>query len=174
MRNIYVISDTHFNHSNILTFKNQNGQLIRPEFDTIEQMNECIADNWADTVKDGDIVYHLGDVFMTGDPNFINKLPGRKRLILGNHDDLKKIIKLGCFSKIQLFRVFREFNIILSHVPMDTNSRKNCLNVHGHIHERSMNDNNYVNVCVERTKYKPVDLESLAGQDCSQQLTLDF
>ena len=95
MRDIWFISDTHFNHSNFLKFTDADGKLIRP-FDTIEQMNELIMGNWADTVKPGDIIYHLGDVYFGSHDEagkMLRKLPGRKRLIVGNHDDIKEIVK---------------------------------------------------------------------------------
>ena len=89
MRNIFVISDTHFFHKNILTFKNKDGELIRPGFSSVEEMNETIIDNWNKTVNDEDVIYHLGD-FTFGSNNRIKdvapRLKGRKRLLLGNHD----------------------------------------------------------------------------------------
>ena len=71
MKNIWLISDTHFFHSNILKFTDDNGELIRGKlFDTVEQMNECMLDNWNSVVKPGDIVYHLGDVMMGNKEEF--------------------------------------------------------------------------------------------------------
>jgi calcineurin-like phosphoesterase family protein len=109
-RNIWVISDTHWNHENILRFTDTNGKLIRGSlFDNIEEMNQCIFDNWNDTVKQGDIVYHLGDVYFKKWDTRINALPGKKRLILGNHDDCRDTNFDGVFSKISLWRVLCHF-----------------------------------------------------------------
>lgn len=167
MRQIWVISDTHINHTNILSFEDELGRLIRPMFDNIDQMNEYICDNWAETVKDGDIVYHLGDVYFgkaEESAKLIRKLPGRKRLIVGNHDDIKKIAKQSIFQKIQLWRAFKEFNCILSHIPIHSSSlfvggRQNK-NVHGHTHQRVLLEP-YKNVCVEQVNYTPVNLEEI-------------
>ena len=49
MAEIFVISDTHFNHSNILDFKDYIGKPCR-EFDSVEQMNEAMLDNWVSVV----------------------------------------------------------------------------------------------------------------------------
>ena len=53
---IYIISDTHFNHENIIKYCN------RP-FKDINEMNDAIIDNWNRIVKKDEIVYHLGDFF---------------------------------------------------------------------------------------------------------------
>ena len=93
MPNTFVISDTHFNHELILTFKDYVGKPVR-HFDSVAQMNECMFDNWNSVVTPADTVYHLGDVLFGYDKeqwladNF-NKLNGKKHLILGNHDNPK-------------------------------------------------------------------------------------
>ena len=60
MPNTFVISDTHFNHELILTFKDYVGKPVR-HFDSVAQMNECMFDNWNSVVTPADTVYHLGD-----------------------------------------------------------------------------------------------------------------
>ena len=61
MAKTFVISDTHFNHAGILDFKDYIGKPCR-EFDSIEQMNECMLDNWVSVVGPKDTVIHCGDV----------------------------------------------------------------------------------------------------------------
>ena len=51
----FVISDTHFNHENIIRYCN------RP-FKNATEMNEIIIKNWNEIVTNNDIVIHLGDV----------------------------------------------------------------------------------------------------------------
>ena len=47
MRDIWVISDTHFGHENILKFRDKDGELIRGKlFDDIEQHDEVMIDQW--------------------------------------------------------------------------------------------------------------------------------
>ena len=50
MGKIFVTSDTHFNHKNIIEY------CKRPFKDTLE-MNEYIIEKWNSVVKDEDIVY---------------------------------------------------------------------------------------------------------------------
>ena len=171
-RDIWVVSDTHFSHSNILTFVDSNtGLRVRPEFDTVEQMNECMIENWNSVVKAGDIVYHLGDVTFGDKEQFKSlwpKLQGSKRLIVGNHDDIKFLSSGGFFKKVMMWRMFPEFGLLMSHVPLHESALwrgkehdKQMLNVHGHIHQNPSPEGPYRNVCVEQINYTPVNIEEL-------------
>ena len=177
MRDIWVISDTHFFHENILKFKDSDGKPIRGSlFSSVEEMNETMVDNWNKVVQKGDIVYHLGDVFFGQKDEFIKlwkRLNGSKRLILGNHDDAKFFVKHELVQKILMWRMFTEFNVVLTHVPIHesalqrgkpgeeyTNPR-NLLNIHGHTHQNGSPDGPYKSVCVEMVDYTPQPLEQL-------------
>jgi calcineurin-like phosphoesterase family protein len=97
MRDIFVISDTHFRHSAILSFKDRNGDPVRGHlFADVDAMDEHMIERWNSVVKQGDVVYHLGDVAILktqSDEQWFKKnwarLNGSKRLIVGNHDDIK-------------------------------------------------------------------------------------
>lgn len=171
-RDIWIISDTHFNHTNILTFTDSNtGLKVRPEFDTVEQMNECMIENWNSVVKQGDIVYHLGDVLMGDKEGFKSlwaKLNGSKRLIVGNHDDVKFMSSGSFFKKVMMWRMFPEFGLLMSHVPLHESALwrgkgtdKQMVNVHGHIHQNPAPEGPYKCVCVEQINYTPVNIEEL-------------
>lgn len=170
-RDIWVTSDGHLNHENILKFTDsKTGKRIRPEFDTVQQMNECLLDSWNSVVKKGDIVYHLGDVFFGPKEDFQKMWPkfnGSKRLIVGNHDDIIYLSAGGFFKKVQMWRMFPEFGLMFSHVPLHPsnlfrhNNGETLLNVHGHIHQNDSPDGPYRNVCVEKTNYTPVNIEEL-------------
>ena len=80
---VFFTSDTHFGHSNIIKY------CARP-FDTTNNMDEALINNWnAKVPKDG-IVYHLGD-FAWGSINYWEKireqLNGEIILVYGNHDE---------------------------------------------------------------------------------------
>lgn len=169
-REIWVISDTHFGHRNIIEYCN------RP-FKNSLLMNEAIRENWNSTVKDGDIVYHLGDVYMGWNEKedigkFLGSLNGRKRLVMGNHDNGKDVILHKTFQKIMIWRMFPEFGLLLTHVPVHesslfrgaTGNEKDppkLRNVHGHIHEKSSPSSDHINACVEWHNYRPVNIEEL-------------
>ncbi len=61
---MYFISDTHFNHSNIIKY-------CRLSFKDINEMNETIINNWNSVVTKGDTVYHLGDFCLSTDEKTI-------------------------------------------------------------------------------------------------------
>lgn len=179
-RNIWVISDTHFGHENILKFKDsKTGNFVRGHlFDNVDQMDDYMLTKWNETVSEGDIVYHLGDVFMGDKARFSKlfpKLKGSKRLIVGNHDDIKFLSSGGWFKKVMMWRMFPEFKLIMSHVPLHQSNLlkltdkggvwpddcETYLNVHGHIHQNPSPDGPYKNVSVEAIDYTPINIEEL-------------
>ena len=161
-RDVWVISDTHFNHENILKFSNGRGD----DFSSVKEMNECMIDNWNSVVKKGDLVYHLGDVFFGNKGEFHTlwkKLNGAKRLIVGNHDDVKFLARGEYFQKIMLWRMFPEFNAILTHLPMHESNMKiwgdydeDSVNIHGHIHRNPAPSSRHKCVSVEQINYTPI------------------
>ena len=169
-RDIWFTSDTHFNHLNMLSFKNEDGSPVRP-FRSLREMNETIIDNWNTRVKPSDIIYHLGDVFFGSKDDFEQlwpRLNGKKRLIVGNHDNIKYIVQGGFFAKIMMWRVWHDKNLLFTHVPVHQDVLRervldadDAINIHGHTHSRGSPEGPYRSVCVEMTDYKPVHLEEL-------------
>ena len=159
MKNIWVTSDTHFNHSNIIKYCD------RP-FSSSLEMDEALIENWNSVVKTGDKVYHLGDVYIKAKKGYIEsilkRLNGNKRLILGNHDNGKDQILQRYFEKILMWRDFKDFGFLLTHIPIHESSViKDRVNVHGHIHQRQSPEGRYINVCVEKTNYTPIHIEEI-------------
>lgn len=160
MGKIFVVSDTHFAHTNIIKYCD------RP-FDTAEEMDWHMVEKWNSVVSPGDKVYHLGDVYMGGNRDYmewlLSRLNGQKRLILGNHDNGKDQVLQRYFKKINVWRMFPEYGLLLTHVPVheSTLKAKDLKNVHGHIHNKSSPAGPYTCVCVEQVDYTPVDIETL-------------
>ena len=162
---IFVISDTHFGHANILKFKDVNDNPLRV-FESVEHMNETMVENWNRVVSDGDIVYHLGDVYFGKGHEVLDRLKGRKRLILGNHDNGKCQNLHRHFQKILMWRMFPEYNCLLTHVPVHVSSLyKTKYNLHGHVHRNSVPEERYINCCVEMLDFTPTPIESLVPKE---------
>lgn len=176
-KDIWLISDTHFGHANILYFQDKEGKFIRgSRFSSVDEMDETMVENWNKTVKPGDLVYHLGDVFMGSKENFLKLwkgLNGSKRLILGNHDDAKFFIKNELVTKVVVWRELHEYGLLLSHIPLDptqlfrhrhniySEEKEMLLNVHGHIHQNPSPTEHHRCVCVEHIDYTPIHIEEL-------------
>lgn len=154
MSDIYVISDTHFGHANIIRYSS------RP-FASVEEMDEVMIARWNARVRPQDIIYHLGDVAIGQDAlnRVMPRLAGHKRLVLGNHDNhapMRDYIRY--FEKILAWRLFKP--LILTHVPIHQGSfGKATVNLHGHVHTNPAPAGPYINGCVEVTDYRPVPLD---------------
>lgn len=168
----YYIADTHFGHDNIRRLSN------RP-FETVEEMDRTIIENWNKKVTDKDDVYILGDFsFKGGDPiSYAKQLKGRKHLIIGNHDtallkhpDFKK-----CFVEAKDIKKINDsgIEIVLCHYPMVewAGYYKGALHLFGHIHntfhnpntQYAMNMKNAYNVGVDIIGFEPCTLEEITS-----------
>ena len=66
--NIYVISDTHLGHANILTY-------CKRPFKNVEVMNQELARRWNRKVNKHDVVYFLGDFVFRGNTRILEIAP---------------------------------------------------------------------------------------------------
>lgn len=170
-KRIWLLSDPHINHTNILGFRGEDGAPIRPGFANVQEMNARILDGWNSKVRHGDIGYWLGDMVFGDLPGFATLWPkfnGSKRLVLGNHDDPKFLSSGGFFKKTASERKFGEYGIFLSHRPVhDSELELNgqiMLNVHGHLHEKASPPGLFRNVSVEVMNYEPIEIEALIAE----------
>lgn len=154
---IYFISDYHL------------GQELKVKergFSSLEEMTEKIISGWNSTVSDDDIVYILGDVSLRRDAltYFCEKTNGEKILILGNHDKFYFSFYKKYFSRIKQSKYlwYNELKFILSHFPIHSAClEENEYCIHGHIHEKTINDPKLINVCCEVLNYKPISVEQI-------------
>lgn len=163
MREIFIVSDTHFGHGNMLKFTDSaTGARIRPLWESADEMDEYMIQKWNEVVRDEDIIYHLGDVYFRNGAEILPRLRGRKRLILGNHDNGKDQNLHKHFEKIMMWRMFPEFNCLLTHVPVHESALfKVEYNLHGHIHQNASPTSKHINCCVEVQDYTPKSIEEL-------------
>lgn len=163
----WLISDTHFGHYGVTQFTREDGSPLRP-WNTTEEMDEALIDNWNSVVKDGDRVYHLGDVVINRKALVtLDRLKGRKKLVKGNHD----IFKLSDYSKYfdDICGSHKLDNFVLTHIPMHPASvaRWSSGNIHGHLHsnivtlEDGTPDHRYINVSVEQINFTPINFEEI-------------
>lgn len=86
MTKIFFTADLHFGHKNILRYSKN--RPFAKENDTAAH-DKWLMKLWNSTIGKKDIVYILGDLTFLGSDDarrLIEKLHGRKHLIVGNHD----------------------------------------------------------------------------------------
>lgn len=162
MGKIFVCSDTHFNHANIIKYCN------RP-YETVEEMDEALVDNWNSVVTNDDTVFFLGD-FALGSRDvvrdFVSKLNGRKILVRGNHDHMSdQSYKDAGFETVFKKPVIMHFDnydmdIQFSHAPV-FDEENQYPNIYGHVHDKPCNDAKHYCVCMEVIDYKPIELDKV-------------
>lgn len=167
MSKTFVISDTHFFDSEIL----DQGKARHGIFLDLDDMHETIIRNWNSVVSSTDIVYHLGDVsklYNEETSKILKRLNGKIHLVLGNHDNLSFSVSNSFFRSISAWVKLEEYEVILSHFPLDKMSYasygENWGNVHGHMHVMGSPEGKYWNVCVEMIDYTPVELCKLISK----------
>lgn len=169
MSNIFLASDHHLGHTNILTFRKNDGSLLR-EFSSIEEHDEHIISMHNSVVAKGDKTYFLGDVgFSTKILPLLARMNGEKILVKGNHDKLKLSQYLPYFKDIRGSHQFD--GLLLTHIPVHPGSLSRWkANVHGHLHSnvvevsQGVPDTRYFNVSMECINYTPISLEQLKSE----------
>lgn len=194
---IFFTSDTHFYHKAIIGYCNRP---VPPISDTnddptaqVLMMNEWLISRWNAVVKPEDEVWHLGDFVFCGKEKLfgvLDRLNGRKNLVLGNHDygASKYLLQVAAtkpyFESIQHYKFLR-LNIsyeaddgstqqyvqsmVLSHFPIlswDGMAHGSWM-LHGHCHgsiDHTWNSTGLrmdVGVDAEDNGYAPVSLAQI-------------
>lgn len=162
---IYYTADLHFNHKNVLKYDN------RP-FNSVEEMNETIINNWNSIINNTDDVYIIGDICLGNPAKYLDRLKGKLHLIIGNHDGetLKKC--RDYFESIDTYKKIHDNGktIILCHYPIVEwdGFYRGTYHIYGHIHN-SLNNTYYImknldlalNAGCMINNYIPVTLEQL-------------
>lgn len=170
---IWLISDIHFFHTNIINYSD------RP-YDNVTDMNEQIVNNINECVKPEDTLLFLGDLSFKGIEKtqpLLDEMNGKFIHVVGNHDfDRKKLKKFNVDELHMFYGVFTpeypplfcthyplyEYNIPTKPVPM--------INVHGHIHDKPEPSTRHINVSVENINYKPINIKDVLSQAYSRML----
>ena len=145
---IFLTSDLHFNHDREFVWK------VRG-FESVQEMNETIVENWNSVVGPDDDVYVLGDLCLGGggplvlqkNKILIEALNGRIHIIRGNHDTEPRVrMYETCTNVVDVVKWadmlhYRGYHFYLSHFPtltgnLEKESLKQCTcNLFGHTHQ---------------------------------------
>ncbi len=181
---IFITSDLHLYHTNIIKYCNR-----QFEYSTAgcAQMNEFILKKF-DALTEDCLIWNLGDVFLNlriEEPRIMNNIMSMKKnrkmnLILGNHDFrarkkpfpnyIEYFNHLG-FDKVHKGALECE-NLIFSHEPVFIEPESPLVNIHGHTHDtmvgeeyflseynksfpkKKVNLAKYINVCMDANNFK--------------------
>ena len=120
-------------------------------FNSVDEMNEAIIENWNSVVKPEDIVYNLGDSIMSDNEKGVElykKLNGTSFMIWGNHctDNKKNLLAEHCHIAGGWYAYQIKYNkmvIYMSHYPTLTANydarhfSQHVLALHGHTHQQT-------------------------------------
>ena len=169
---VYFWSDLHLQHENIIVYTK------RP-YGGIHHMDEGMLANAIAAVQPHQWLVFVGDLAMWKDRAAVEawmaRCPGRKALVLGNHDvrgrecpkRAEDWVALG-FDAVADVAVFPAAHglpaLWTTHYPMPANLLpKDTLNLHGHSHTQVI-DGPYVNACVEIVGYTPRNLRTWVAE----------
>ena len=137
---IYYIGDTHFGDKRVL-------ELAGRPYSSITEMDIDMIRRWNGRIRDDDIVYILGDfAYDDAAAQVIEKLKGKKVLLIGNHDEVfsdETLRKFDCVKTIETISDC-DRSVCLCHYPLLSykNSVYGGYHVFGHIHNNK-NDKAY-------------------------------
>lgn len=164
MSRVYITSDLHLGHHAVLGFG-------RRPHDNVEEMFDAIKKQWNSVITDRDVVWILGDVAWSEEWALrVRELRGRKKLIMGNHDHK---IGLGVHAFEQVHGARRYKKCILTHIPIHPKELRYGwdYNIHGHLHDHSIDDDRYINVNIDVTReYIPLLFDKVledANETCT-------
>ena len=159
-RTLYI-SDCHFFH------KRLNTEMDRRGFDSVEDMNQHMIEQWNAKVTKNDTVYVLGDFSLAGGfetSGVLSSLNGKKHLIIGNHDG--RYLKDKYFENhlLKSQQAYLEISdkkrkVILSHYPVfcykgqyrrDAEGNPLTYMLYGHVH--NTHDEKLINRFIMETR----------------------
>lgn len=174
---IFFTSDLHFGHYNILKY-------CKRPWNTVEEMDEALINNWNETVPKDGIVFNLGDFAFAANSKWkkiLEQLNGEHHLILGNHDIARypghQILNLFAGVYQQLHLKIENRHVILNHYPFlcygGTYLTEPVIQLYGHVHTKpngveGKDDsrlkyifNSQYDVGVDNNDYKPISWKQI-------------
>lgn len=186
MSEIFITSDTHFYHKNIVEGESEWGpEHYKRAFATREEMNEVLLNNINEKVGENDVLIHLGDWSMGGVDKIEiarNQIKCRHiKLICGNHDNkhgssydpvinkatAQRASSLFAFYGTHLEFFYKKICFVCFHYPLSSwnHMSKGAMHVHGHCHRttnnRFINGGKSMDVGVDGNNFKPYHIEEI-------------
>lgn len=151
---------------------------FRP-FQSVDEMNTVLINNWNEVVNRGDRVYHLGDFAIHKNVNQITKitksLNGQKFLVYGNHD-WKPVKRSGGWTwkgDYKRIRVGKQIIVLLHYAMISWDQiHKGSWHLHGHSHgnlrgkliDPLVNTRPMMDVGVDANNYYPISYDQVRDE----------
>lgn len=171
---IFVTSDQHFGHKNII-------RLADRPFTSVESMDEFMIKQWNSVVSPQDVVFVVGDFCHKNKKPigyYLERLNGTKILITGNHDKCDAVLfQFDAVYRAVFETRIRKRDIVFSHYPMASwnGMYRNSLLFYGHVHKNSQDFEfvklpNALCVNVEFHNYQPIEISKIKMKDFAQEV----
>lgn len=152
----YFTADTHFGHE-------RTRALHRRPFQSVDEMNAALLQNWNAAVSPNDVIYHLGD-FGDPDPQFLDQLNGEIIFLPSKDYDNDEVTRLLA----QRARIIQPNTVIeieghtfqLIHEPLSATASEHFF-LFGHIHRLQTVKRNGLCVSSDAHFFKPISLETV-------------
>lgn len=151
----------YFGHANIIKYSN------RP-FKSKEEMDSRLIENWNNKIGVDDDVFHIGDFCFADQEkgqSILDRLNGRKHLVLGNHDKVGRRLKGWQWIKDYHEMTIDGQFIVLCHYAMRVwnKSHHGAWMLYGHSHGSLPDDPNALSfdVGVDCHNYVPLNMNDV-------------
>ena len=144
---IFLTSDFHFQHNKEFIYKPRG-------FNSVEEMNEILIENYNKIIPTNAEVYILGDCVLGGanklesGAELIKRLHGNLHIVRGNHDSDKRVEMYKALPNVveiqnSIYLKYNGYHFYLSHFPSMTSNyddnkglKHRTLNLCGHSHTK--------------------------------------
>jgi len=161
MSRTYFVSDLHHGHKSICKYRSQ--------FSNTAEHDQYICDRILSTCGKRDTLWILGDSFFTlASLDYFHAYVGnisQVNIVLGNHctdntvrQDNVKYMAQHCHKIGALFS-YKGF--WLSHAPIHPDQLRGKQNIHGHMHDDVLVNDDYFSVCLEQINYEPIKFSTI-------------
>jgi calcineurin-like phosphoesterase family protein len=176
-RDIWITSDTHFSHKNLIKSLSSWESGAHRDFTSINHHNDTLVNNINNNVKKKDVLFLLGDVAFGGYENirlFMDRIVcDEVHLVLGNHDKHIRVNRDGLknlFSSVNTrIDVQIDENVfVMDHYPIREweNCHKGWYHLYGHTHplpvDRFLNGYRSMNVGFDgHPEFRPYHIKEI-------------
>lgn len=158
MSTVYFIGDTHFGHNKI-------SEKFRPQFSSDEEHNQVIHENILSVAGKNNQLWLLGDIFFKQSEFWrlgeYAKAFQTVNITLGNHCHSQTFIEARKYKNVKIHGIVKKYGHWISHAPIHECELYRANSIHGHCHDKVVDNPNYVCVSCEQVNYTPISLEEV-------------